>query len=201
MNETVMFEMIKKEISNNLDKIIKEASLMKKSLSSKDYCLLCELEEIKGHFQKIQSTASSFYLEAYLAMYTPNYSALAKASQNLSERRHGGLIVVERSQSVEPFIQKGVQLQAELSSTLLESIFYPGNPLHDGGVVVRGNAIFSATNVLPLSSQRFTFKVGTRHRAAIGLSEICDALILVISEETGKKSFAINGTLYPISTE
>ncbi|MFP3670953.1 diadenylate cyclase, partial [Priestia sp. SIMBA_032] len=80
---------------------------------------------------------------------------------------------------------------------LLESIFYPGNPLHDGAVLVKNNHIVSAANILPLTkSTEVDPELGTRHRAAIGLSEKSDALILVVSEETGRTSFALNGILY-----
>ena len=88
-----------------------------------------------------------------------------------------------------------------MSPSLLESIFYPGNPLHDGAVLVRENQIVSAANVLPLTKTVISGKkLGTRHRAAIGLSEQSDALVLVVSEETGKISFAFGGKLYPVNT-
>ena len=83
---------------------------------------------------------------------------------------------------------------------MLESIFYPGNPLHDGAVLVKQNIIKSAANVLPLTNLFVgDQKLGSRHRAAIGLSEKSDAMVIVISEETGKVSFALKGELYPIS--
>ena len=84
---------------------------------------------------------------------------------------------------------------------MLKTIFFPGNPLHDGAVLIRGNQIVSAANVLPLTTKVISErKLGTRHRAALGLTELSDALVLVVSEETGKVSFAINGNLYPINT-
>lgn len=84
---------------------------------------------------------------------------------------------------------------------MLEAIFYPGNPLHDGAAIVHGNHIVSAANVLPLTNKVIIGKkLGTRHRAALGLSEQSDALVLVVSEETGRVSFALDGKLYPIAT-
>ena len=200
-NENNTFSSIKNHISFQLEQIIEEAEKMQLSIGEKEYCLLCELAQIRDRFNEIQSTASFFYLKAYIAEFTSQYIEIAKAIQNLSERRHGALIVVERHQNVDHLIQEGIQLNATLSNRLIESIFYPGNPLHDGAVLIKGDYMISAANVLPLSSQDFgQEKVGTRHRAAIGLSEITDALILIVSEETGKMSFALEGTLYPIST-
>lgn len=125
---------------------------------------------------------------------------ISHSAQHLSKKKHGALIVIERSNEVDDYIQKGVPLGAFLTPSLLESIFYPGNPLHDGAVLVKGNTINSAANVLPLTSQMIHGKkLGTRHRAALGLSEKTDALVLVVSEETGKVSFALDGILYPIS--
>jgi DNA integrity scanning protein DisA with diadenylate cyclase activity len=192
---------IKNHIAFHLEQIIKEAEMMRDSIEDKDYCLLCELAHIKEQFNEIQSSASFFYLKTYIADYTKNYIDIAKAIQNLSERRHGALIIVERNNPIESLLQGGIQLNANLSNRLIESIFFPGNPLHDGALHIRGEYVISAANVLPLTTQNFgNEKVGTRHRAAIGLSELTDALVLVVSEETGRMSFALNGTLYPIST-
>ncbi|MCG6199310.1 DNA integrity scanning protein DisA nucleotide-binding domain protein, partial [Anoxybacillus sp. LAT_38] len=104
-----------------------------------------------------------------------------------------------RNDPLDRLIQAGVPIGASLSYSLLESLFYPGSPLHDGAVLVRANRIVSAGNVLPLSRvDAGGRKLGTRHRAAIGLTEQSDALVLVVSEETGKTSFAFKGKLYPI---
>jgi uncharacterized protein (TIGR00159 family) len=119
----------------------------------------------------------------------------------MSQRRHGGLIVIQRNDSLDDLIQTGISIQAELTHSLLESIFFPGNPLHDGAVMVNGNQIVSAANILPLTNRIFgDKKLGTRHRSALGLSERSDALVLIVSEETGQVSFACEGNLYPINT-
>jgi uncharacterized protein (TIGR00159 family) len=195
------FTNIKNHIAFHLEQIIEEAQKMRFSIGDKNYCLLCELAQIKDRFTEIQSSASLFYLKAYIADFTKNYIEMAKAIQNLSDRRHGALIIVERKDPLDKYIQGGIQINANLSNRLIESIFFPGNPLHDGAVLIKGDFIISAANVLPLTGQNFgKEKVGTRHRAAIGLSEVSDALILVVSEETGKMSFALDGTLYPISS-
>lgn len=107
---------------------------------------------------------------------------------------------MERNDPLESLISSNIPIGGTLTHSLLESIFYPGNPLHDGAVLVRSDTVVSAANVLPLSNIHVTDrKLGTRHRAAIGLTERCDALVLVVSEETGQASFAISGVLHPIN--
>ncbi|MGG0485328.1 sporulation-specific diadenylate cyclase CdaS [Priestia aryabhattai] len=190
---------IKNNVRTYLQQISTEASNLIKHLDTSDHCILCDFEEMRRLFQDVQATAASYYLRHYLSPYTFEYAALSLAIHNLSEKRHGALIVVEREQNVDPLIQKGMPIQAPVSATLVETLFYPGTPLHDGAVLIRNNQLISAANVLPLSSIISTNKkLGTRHRAAIGMSEKSDALILVVSEETGKISFALDGSLYPI---
>ncbi|MED3902804.1 sporulation-specific diadenylate cyclase CdaS [Priestia megaterium] len=190
---------IKNNVRTYLQQISTEASNLVKHLDTSDHCILCDFEEMRKLFQDVQATAASYYLRHYLSPYTFEYAALSLAIHNLSEKRHGALIVIEREQNVDPLIQKGMPIQAPVSATLVETLFYPGTPLHDGAVLIRNNQLISAANVLPLSSIiSTTKKLGTRHRAAIGMSEKSDALILVISEETGKISFALEGSLYPI---
>ncbi|WP_018392009.1 sporulation-specific diadenylate cyclase CdaS [Bacillus sp. 37MA] len=171
------------------------------AMDDEDYCLLGNIEKVKDRFVHIEMKAATFYLNCYLSPFTDKYPELSRCLQNMSNSRHGGLIVIKREDSLDSFIQPGISIGAELTHSLLESIFFPGNPLHDGAVIVRLNEIDSAANVLPLSD-RYTGdkKLGTRHRAALGLSERCDALVLVVSEETGRVSFALNGDLYPITT-
>ncbi|MED4210056.1 sporulation-specific diadenylate cyclase CdaS [Priestia megaterium] len=190
---------IKNNVRTYLQQISTEASNLIKHLNTSDHCILCDFEEMRKLFQDVQATAASYYLRHYLSPYTFEYAALSLAIHNLSEKRHGALIVIEREQNVDSLIQKGIPIQAPVSATLVETLFYPGTPLHDGAVLIRNNQLISAANVLPLSSIiSTTKKLGTRHRAAIGMSEKSDALILVVSEETGKISFALDGSLYPI---
>src|SRR5699024_9920588 len=104
-----------------------------------------------------------------------------------------------RKESLDPWVQRGTPIGAAMTHSLIESIFYPGSPLHDGAVILKGNQIISAANILPLTQQTTTYtNLGTRHRAAIGLSEKTDALVIVVSEETGQTSFALGGRLYPV---
>ncbi|AZB43181.1 diadenylate cyclase [Bacillus sp. FJAT-42376] len=199
--ENEILNHIKNSIERNLNSIIKGSEKILSELGHPDSCLLCELEELNKKFQLIQSSASTFYLQVYLSAYTESFHELASAMQNLSQKRHGGLIIVERSEPAAPYIRNGIQVQADLSASLAESIFYPGNPLHDGAMLIKGDKIVSAANILPVSDiSSGRSKLGTRHRAAIGLTEKTDAIVLIVSEETGKMSFAKEGSIYPIST-
>ena len=121
---------------------------------------------------------------------------LMNAIDYMRKARIGGLIVIERENSLNEYIEKSKRLEADISSDLLISIFFPRNPLHDGGIIIQGNKITSAGAVFPISlNGKINKKLGTRHRAALGISEESDCVALVVSEETGKISIAINGTL------
>lgn len=114
----------------------------------------------------------------------------------LRKSRIGALIVLERDISLNEYIERSKPIYGDISSELLISIFFPRNPLHDGGVIIQGNKITSAGAVFPISiNSKINKKLGTRHRAAIGISEESDAIAVVVSEETGKISIAIGGIL------
>ncbi len=121
---------------------------------------------------------------------------IVRACRFMSDRQIGALIVVERYQNIEDIIEGCVYIDAAISVELLITIFYPMTPLHDGAVVIRGERIAFASCVLPLSkSADLPEKYGTRHRAALGISEESDAISIVVSEETGKISLAVGGKL------
>jgi diadenylate cyclase len=113
---------------------------------------------------------------------------------SLSRTKTGAIIAIERQISLEPFCENGTLLNAPLVGRLLSSIFFPNAPLHDGGVVIRGETILAARCVFPLSP-REDIGFGMRHRAALGLSEQTDAVVVVVSEETGAVSIAYDGRL------
>jgi diadenylate cyclase len=122
-----------------------------------------------------------------------------RAAERLSERRHGALIVLQRASSLEEFIRTGVQLNSDYNAELLLTIFWPRTELHDGAVIVDGTGhIASAAAVLPLTASRNLPhpKMGTRHRAALGISEVTDAVCIVVSEETGKISVTNGGRMF-----
>ena len=115
---------------------------------------------------------------------------------NLSRRRVGALIVIEQRIGLKDVVETGTTLNSEISSALLENIFEPNTPLHDGAVVIRGNRIMAAACILTLSEGKgISRELGTRHRAAIGITETTDAISLIVSEETGTISVAREGHL------
>lgn len=118
------------------------------------------------------------------------------ASTELSKAKTGALIVLERDIKIQDIVATGIPMQAEVSPQLLVNIFEPKTPLHDGAVVISGNKIAAAACVLPLADDKDIAKeLGTRHRAAIGISKESDSIVVVVSEETGKISVAKDGTL------
>lgn len=121
---------------------------------------------------------------------------MVSAIDYLRKERIGALIVIERDQSLANYIDKAKKLYADLSSDLLIAIFYEGNPLHDGGVIIQGDRITCAGAVFPTSnSTKLNRRLGTRHRAALGLAEETDAICIVVSEETGRVSIAVKGDM------
>lgn len=121
---------------------------------------------------------------------------IINAVDYLRKERIGALIVLERDISLGNYIDRAKKLYADLTSDLLIAIFYEGNPLHDGGAIIQGDRITCAGAVFPTSnSQKINKRLGTRHRAALGLSEETDAICIVVSEETGKISIALKGEL------
>ncbi|HEY3298550.1 MAG TPA: diadenylate cyclase CdaA, partial [Armatimonadota bacterium] len=121
---------------------------------------------------------------------------LTKVVADMSAANVGALIVIEREVGLDDIIANGRRMDALVSAELIRTIFHPGSPLHDGAVIIRGNRIVAASCTLPLSdSPKVGTMIHTRHKAALGVSEQSDALVLVVSEETGMISLSIEGTL------
>lgn len=123
--------------------------------------------------------------------------SLINSIYRLANHRIGALVVLENRHSLQEWARKGVVLEARYSPELLESIFSTNTPLHDGAVLIRGKTIISAASILPLAedTSQLTRAMGTRHRAGLGMSQVTDALILVVSEENGKVSVAREGIM------
>ena len=124
-----------------------------------------------------------------------NVNEIVEAVINLAETKTGALIAIEQGTGLGELIASGTEIDSKISANLLENIFVVNTPLHDGATIIGKGRILASGCVLPLTNQDINKKLGTRHRAAIGLSEISDALVIVVSEETGIISLAINGRL------
>ena len=123
-------------------------------------------------------------------------NTLIKTCQHLSDRQVGAIITIEKEDSLNTFIEKGTRLDSEVTSEILETIFMPGTALHDGAVIIREDRIMCAGTFYPTSETTTIAKtLGSRHRAALGISEVCDAFTIVVSEETGHISVTFDGTL------
>ncbi len=121
---------------------------------------------------------------------------IVRAVEQMAEERVGALIVIEKMTGLGEYLESGVRLDASLSSELILSIFNQKAPLHDGAVIIQGDRIVAASCLLPISESRLLDKrLGTRHRAAVGITEVSDAIVIVVSEKTGIISFAENGYL------
>jgi len=121
---------------------------------------------------------------------------IVDACETLSEAKHGALIVLERATGLQDYIETGAKVDAVVSSELLQTVFFPNTALHDGAVIMRGDRIVAARCLLPLAEHAPTHgHVGTRHRAALGITEQTDAVAIVVSEETGIISVAHNGRM------
>lgn len=124
-------------------------------------------------------------------------NVIAKSAAKMSERKIGALIVVERESPLDDLVANGTKLNAAVSEELMGAIFYPGNPLHDGAVIIRGSRMLAAGCTLPLSeSAHVGTMIHTRHKAALGVAEESDAAVVVVSEETGTISLALEGKLH-----
>ena len=128
---------------------------------------------------------------------------IIQSMEYLRKNRIGALIVIERDTSLSEYIERSKKIYAEISNELLDAIFFPDNPLHDGGVIIQGDKISCAGAVFPTTvDMKFSKRLGTRHRAAIGISEESDCLAIIVSEETGRVSLAVGGKLnYNLSVD
>lgn len=152
--------------------------------------------ELRRAFERLGRTGLGFFQD------TPTQrdviiDHICQAVGRLSERRHGALIVLERRDRLDEFINTGIVLNCQISPQILLTIFWPKTELHDGAVIIRGDCLMAAACVLPLSSSRRLTdrKLGTRHRASLGMSEVSDAVVVTVSEETGQISVSNRGRM------
>src|SRR5579863_149209 len=143
---------------------------------------------VRGVFRRPLATRSHESIEHAIA-------EVARACRRLSERRHGALIVLERETGLHEYSDSGVQLDALVTSELLLTIFFPNSPLHDAAVIIHGDRVIAAGCVMPLSESTLDPSMGTRHRAGLGITELTDALSVIVSEETGIITLMNNGRM------
>lgn len=153
--------------------------------------------EIRRGLERLGRAGADLRLGMQPTEVQPIIQAMVTAAQRLSERRHGALIVIERQVGLKEYQDTGTLLEARLTPELLLQIFYPNTPLHDGAAIVREDRVAAAACVMPLTASSLLAerRIGLRHRAALGITEVSDAVAIVVSEETGTISVAHNGRM------
>jgi len=163
-------------------------------------------DEIRRFFTRIGSKQRGSLINIIKKLFVPSNSTaedtdyhivqIVLACRSLSKTSTGGLIVISRGNSLEMYAQSGEQINANINSRLIENIFFKNSPLHDGAMIISGKRIKAASCILPVSkNQSIPKRLGLRHRAALGVSEQSDAIAIIVSEETGHISWAVNGEL------
>ncbi len=157
--------------------------------------------EIRSILEKLGRNGISSALK-----FTKNYenddenlqliNIVSKAVENMSKTKTGALIIIERKTMLDEIVNTGTIIDAKSSVNLIQNIFFKNSPLHDGAMIIRENRVYAASCILPLSQNPdISSELGTRHRASIGISETCDAIAIVVSEETGDVSLSVGGNL------
>lgn len=158
--------------------------------------------EIRGALEKIGKTNAFSKMSTLLANEKEQLvEQLYETTVTLSKSRTGALISIEQSQSLQDYIKTGIEVNAKVSKELLSSIFMTTTPLHDGAVIIRGDTVACASAYFPPTSVNLSSRYGARHRAALGISEVSDALTIVVSEETSAISIAEHGSIFNVDEQ
>lgn len=179
--------------------MIQEPCLLSPRSCELSQALLARVTQLRDALDEVERSLQQKHLSCCVFPQLQGAEEVASAIHQLRASRIGALIAVEREMSLEDYAKSGSLLNAQLSAMLLVSLFYPGTPLHDGAVIIRGDRVLAAGCILPLSANHASFRgrgLGTRHRAAVGLSQVSDAIVFVVSEQTGKVSLAVGGRLF-----
>ncbi|MWV42345.1 hypothetical protein GRF59_01765 [Paenibacillus sp. HJL G12] len=170
------------------------------TLEQNEIQILNDIEEISKGLSELESITSTYFLNCLLAEYSDHSKEISRSIHKMSLKGQQALIVIEKNDPVAPLIKDGTPINAKISSQLIESIFHPESPLSQGAILIQSDMVVSASNVLPVSSQIFWDRFfDIRELSALGLSELCDALILLISKDKSTL-FCLNGTMFPFST-
>jgi diadenylate cyclase len=207
MDSVIAKEILREEeaINEQLEELKSRVTQLHKGIPCLKQCahlssLLQKMYEIREGLNLLERGLLQTHLKCCISPNIKVPGEVIIALSKLSAKRHGAIIVMEHQESRDEYFQGGVIIDAAVSAPILESIFYPGSPLHDGAVIIRDSTIRKASVLLPLASatsELDALGLGSRHRAALGLSQVSDALIIVVSEEKGWISMALRGQLYP----
>jgi DNA integrity scanning protein DisA with diadenylate cyclase activity len=161
---------------------------------------LQKMYEIRVELNQFEQGLLQTHLKCCISPNLKVPAEVVLALSKLSQKRHGAIIAIEHEDNLDGHLQGGVAIDAAVRAPILENIFYPGSPLHDGAMIIRDSKIRKVNVLLPLAPHTPELEalvLGSRHRAALGLSQVSDALIIVVSEEKGWISMAFQGQLYP----
>jgi diadenylate cyclase len=191
--------------TGKLEDLKSRLARLQKSLPRLDKCsdltnTLRKVYEIREGLSTLEKGLLQTHLKACISPGIKVPEVVALAVSKLSAKRHGGIVVIEQDDNLDNYFRGGVIINAVVTTTILENIFYPGSPLHDGAVLIRDARVIKAGCLLPFAPHPLGLEalgLGTRHGAAIGLSKVSDALIIVVSEEKGWISLVARGQLYP----
>ncbi|GAV14720.1 hypothetical protein PBN151_4698 [Paenibacillus sp. NAIST15-1] len=193
------FSQLRIEMNEKLTEIEKKVNQNIATLSHNDIGIIDIVQKLSRELLELETTASTYLLNRMLSKYTKCSTELSLAIHKLSRKRQEALIVIEADDPVAPFINGGIPINAVITSQLLESIFQPDSLLQEGAVLIQSDLIVSASNTLPLTEQIFWDRAADiRELSAIGLSEKCDALIILITNG-GTTYFSLEGNLFPFS--
>lgn len=152
--------------------------------------------ELRRALEKLGRTKLLYRTRFFSSVVAEKTAAeIIKALKVLKVNKVGALIILQRKTGLTEYLESGVAIEAFISSELLLNIFFPNSPLHDGAAIIRGDKIMAASCVLPLSEGREIYTLGTRHRAALGITEVTDAIAIVVSEESGTVSLVLDGKI------
>ena len=202
-NESMLNE--EKTFKDKLEELKDRLTRLRQSLSGLNQCshlnnLLQKIHEVRDGLNNLEQGLLQIHLKGCISPTIKVPEVLAFAVSKLSRERRGGTIVIEQEDNLDDYFQGGTTIDAVVSAPILENIFYPGSPLHDGAVLIRDARIIKAGCLLPFAPHPNGFEalgLGTRHAASVGLSQVSDALVIVVSEEKGWISLALRGQLYP----